>query len=376
MVSVDLKYVKVQRRRRRRKDGTVWARDYWYYRRLGAPDHGKPLPHDPSHPEFLAALREFNRRAEKAPAVMDAKSFGALVTGYRSSPEFSELSEKSRKDYGRILGKLEAQFGALPYAGITRQVVYKIRDSMSATPRTANYTIAVLRRVLGWAVDRGLLDANPASRPRQLKTKPRDEVWSPEDEGRFLERASPAMRLAFLLAIYSAQRQGDILRMAWTQYDGASLQLRQSKTGRLIKVPCHPTLRAVLDATKRAAVTILTTATGRAFKEDYFRHQWREVTKAAGLEGLQFRDLRRTAMVRLAEAGATDIEIAAVSGHEIETTRRILETYVPRTTAMAQAAISKLERHGKNVSKTKSGKQVGKKVGNTPRGRKEKTPET
>ncbi|MBF0393187.1 MAG: tyrosine-type recombinase/integrase [Alphaproteobacteria bacterium] len=247
---------------------------------------------------------------------------------------------------------------------------------MATTPRSANYTIAVLRRVLGWAVDHGLMAVNPASRPRQLRTNARDEVWSPEAEVRFLDEATPPMRLAFLLAVYTAQRQGDILRMAWTQYDGASIRLRQSKTGRLVKVPCHPTLRAVLDATKRAAVTILATESGRAFKEDHFRHQWREVTKAAGLDGLQFRDLRRTAMVRLAEAGATDIEIAAVSGHEIETTRRILETYVPRTTAMAEAAIRKLERHGRNDSKTRGGKQAGQKVGNTPPSGKGKALET
>lgn len=63
----------------------------------------------------------------------------------------------------------------------------------------------------------------------------------------------------------------------------------------------------------------------------------------AGLEGLQFRDIRRTAMVRMAEAGATAIEIAGVSGHAIDHTQRILETYIPRSAAMGRAAILKLE---------------------------------
>jgi integrase len=66
---------------------------------------------------------------------------------------------------------------------------------------------------------------------------------------------------------------------------------------------------------------------------------------AAGIEGLQFRDLRRTAMVRLAEAGVTVPEIAAISGHTIETTTRILEVYLSRNFAMAKAAIRKLERN-------------------------------
>ena len=50
-----------------------------------------------------------------------------------------------------------------------------------------------------------------------------------------------------------------------------------------------------------------------------------------------------TAIVLLGEAGCTEAQIAAVSGHSIEKTRQILETYLPRTTKMAEAAIRKWE---------------------------------
>lgn len=63
----------------------------------------------------------------------------------------------------------------------------------------------------------------------------------------------------------------------------------------------------------------------------------------AGLEDLQARDLRRTACVRMAEAGAIGKQIASVTGHSIETTRQILETYIPTTVEMARGAIEKLE---------------------------------
>jgi integrase len=104
---------------------------------------------------------------------------------------------------------------------------------------------------------------------------------------------------------------------------------------------------------------MLTDDRGPPFKGDNFRHQWRATTLAAKLDGLQNRDLRRTAMVRMAEAGAADIEIAAVSGHDIEATRRILETYLPRNSAMARAAIRKLEAAEVGNNAPKSGKQLG-----------------
>ncbi len=58
---------------------------------------------------------------------------------------------------------------------------------------------------------------------------------------------------------------------------------------------------------------------------------------------LWFLDLRRTMVVWLAEAGSTEAEVAAITGHLIDRVRTILETYLPRTGTMAASAISKLE---------------------------------
>ena len=44
---------------------------------------------------------------------------------------------------------------------------------------------------------------------------------------------------------------------------------------------------------------------------------------------------------RMAEAGATVPQIASVSGHSIEATQRILETYLPRNRDLAEVAISR-----------------------------------
>lgn len=343
MLRVEHPYVKRQERRRRRRDGTWWTRVYLYYRRDGAPDNGKRLPDDPAGPEFAATLRLYNERAAARPAKASPSSFAGLADAYQASPDFTDLAVKTRKDYGRILAGLTKSYGELPFAAIDREIIYAIRDSLKAKPHMANYTVRVLRLLLGWAVERKMLAGNPASRPRQIRTRPRHQVWSIESEAAFLDRADAPMRLAYTIGAYTAQRQADVLKITWRQYDGRRLELRQEKTGALISVPAHSALKALLDATPRRAVAIVTTAAGRPFKADHFRHAWRKVTLAAGLDGLQFRDLRRTAMVRLAEAGATEVEIAAVSGHDIETTRRILETYIPRNAAMASAAITKLE---------------------------------
>ena len=72
-------------------------------------------------------------------------------------------------------------------------------------------------------------------------------------------RAAPIeMQRALILALHTGQRQGDILRLAWTNYDGAVLTLRQGKAKRggkpapIVTVPCTAALRRMLDALTRS----------------------------------------------------------------------------------------------------------------------------
>jgi len=67
---------------------------------------------------------------------------------------------------------------------------------------------------------------------------------------------------------------------------------------------------------------------------------------AAEIEDLQYRDLRRTAVVWLGELGIEDHLIAAITGHKLDRTRKILETYMPRTTKMAGKAIALRQERG------------------------------
>jgi Phage integrase family. len=78
------------------------------------------------------------------------------------------------------------------------------------------------------------------------------------------------------------------------------------------------------------------------------RHEFRRIAKSAGI-GLQFLDLRRSAVVYLAEADCTIPQISAITGHQLDRTTRILETYLPRTAPMARAPIHKLELYRKRA---------------------------
>lgn len=268
-----------------------------------------------------------------------------LLTAYLASPEFAGLRDSTKRGYRQCAELLrEPPLGPSSLKNITPPSVTALKRSMAATPWQANAVLRVLRLVWAWGRREGFVAGeNPAADFRVLKTSPRHIVWTRLEEDLFLEWARPDLRLAYLLAIYTAQREGDLLALPWGAYDGETVSLRQSKTGELIALPATGRLKAALDATPRRATVILTDSRGLPWKPSWFQHSFAKAMKAAGVKGRRFMDLRRTAIVRLGEAGCTTGEIAAVSGHSIEYTQGILDTYLPRNSAMAAAAILKLE---------------------------------
>jgi hypothetical protein len=65
--------------------------------------------------------------------------------------------------------------------------------------------------------------------------------------------------------------------------------------------------------------------------------------------GVSFNDLRGTSVTRLALAGVTEAEIAAITGHSLRDVRSILDAhYLHRDPALAESAIAKLEKGTKS----------------------------
>jgi Phage integrase family len=275
-----------------------------------------------------------------------------LVKLYRADERYTSLAALTQKGYDqhiRVIEQWSARAGNPPLATISRKACKAFYKSMTAKPAAATAAMRVLRILLAFAVDEGEIERNPAEKMRLKGSPPRHQVWTPAQIDTFVAAAETEGRssigLAVRLGAGLGQREGDTIRLSWTAYDGAVVRLRQRKTGKLIDVPVIADLRSALDAAPRTATTIVTSeTTGRPYSEHNFGVLFREIATSAELPTeLQFRDLRRTAVVRLAEAGCSVPEIAAITGHSLRTANYILETYLPRNTTMAQNAIARLE---------------------------------
>jgi integrase len=248
------------------------------------------------------------------------------------------------KYYKRFLRDIEALGPNLPFASFSRRAVVDFIETYNKLHQRRQ-SAAVLKNLFKLARYYGVAATDETAGLRLKTNRPRDRIWTDHEVARWVEAAGAEdshMTTAFLLLQFTAQRPSDILRMAWPQYSGSAIRLRQQKTGALLDIPVHPVLRDHLDSLSRSSPTLTIVAfRGRPVKYLRFNERFRRVATRAGIDA-QARDLRRTAMLRMAEAGATVPQIASVSGHSIEATQRILETYLPRNRDLAEIAIMRL----------------------------------
>jgi integrase len=320
----------------------------YYYAWKGGPQ----LPGQPGDPEFAAAY--YGAVSKEIASKSDVVS--GLVDAYEHSPEFDALSDHTKSDYKRQFRIIEGEFGDLPIDALsdrrTRAFFFDHRDKIAKTSkRQADYFWQVSGRVFSWSLDRGKIDANPCTRGRRVYSGTRVEfVWSDEDIAKFFAVASPPLKTALLAGVWTGQRQGDILKMKWSDYDGTHIRVAQAKSRgkKRLLIKAGIPLKKWLDKLSRDGDYIVSND-GAQWRSRNFSAAWRETAEQAGITDVKNQDLRGTAVTRLALSACTEAEIVAITGHTLAQVRSILDVhYLKKDTRLGDAAIKKMERKFKS----------------------------
>ena len=318
----------------------------YYYAWKGGPR----LPGQPGDPDFAAAWLA----AQATRARPKAGTLQSILNGFQESSKWDDLAPRTQSDYVKQILRIEAKFGTFPLSALsdkrTRGIFMEWRDQLAkASRRQADYAWQVLARILSWGKERGLVDVNPcASGGRLYRGTRADKIWTDDDEAAFLASAPAHLHLPLMLALWTGQRQGDLLALTWPQYDGKVIRLRQNKTGIRVTIPVAEPLRKLLDPMRQKVGKVLVNTDGDPWTPDGFRSSFGKAQRAAGVVGVTFNDMRGTAVTRLALVECTEAEIATLTGHSLKQVRSILDAhYLHRDPQLAENAIRKLERRTK-----------------------------
>jgi integrase len=335
MVRVDLKGI---------AKASAKGRIYYYAWRGGPRLRGEP-----GSPEFMASYNEAieNRRTP------DTARFRSLVTLYKASGDYKKLADSTKRNWASWLDRIGEHFGDLRIAQFDRPekirpVIRRWRNQWADRPRTADYGMQVLSRVLSYAVDPlGKIAGNPCEGIKHLYGNDRSEIiWTDADVAHIKKTCSAEIADAVDLAGHTGLRLSDLVRVARSHVgdDAIVVTTGKSKHRREAIIPLYGALRDVLARIPKRATTILANSRGRPWTADGFGSSFNKAKIDAGMSerDLHFNDLRGTAATKFYIAGLSMREIAETLAWEEESVEKIIRRYVGRSAAI-KARIKKLE---------------------------------
>ncbi|MCA0000715.1 MULTISPECIES: site-specific integrase [unclassified Mesorhizobium] len=297
----------------------------------------------PSAPEFFASYNE----AIASRTSPDNNRFRSLVTQYKASADYKKLAESTRRNWGPWLDRIAGHFGELRIAQFDRPekirpIIRRWRAAYAETPRSADYGMQVLSRVLSYAVDPlGKIGSNPCEGVKQLYSGSRSEIiWTDSDVGHLKKTCSAEIAHAVDLAACTGLRVGDLIRLSWSHVDEDAITITTGKSRhqREAIIPLYQELRDALGRIPKRSPVILTSSKKRPWTVNGLASSFSDAKKIAWPKGvdLHFHDLRGTAATKFYTAGLTEREIAEIMGWEEDHVLRIIRRYVSRGAAIKE----------------------------------------
>ena len=209
---------------------------------------------------------------------------------------------------------------------ITRADIARVLDGIVSEGKgsTANHTLAAIRKLFNWCVDRGLMEVSPCvgiKIPAPLQSRDRVLV---DTELAAVWRASDVVGFPFgtivKLLILTGQRRGEVAAMRWDEIDfesGAwSIPAQRTKSNKAQVVPLPPQAISLLRSAPRFESPFVFMALGN--EDASFSGFSKAKARLAGLAEFgdwTLHDLRRTAASGLARLGVSPHVIERILDH-------------------------------------------------------------
>lgn len=238
----------------------------------------------------------------------------------------------------------DTQIGRITKAGAREYRSYRHQTKKNLSDTTINRDLEALRHILFWAVDEGIILANPLSRVPMVRERRKPRLMlTVTEEDNLLAAAAPHLRSIIIAALDSGMRRGEILAEGWQHVDFTRriLYVTKSKTptGEGREIPLTERLFADLEARRKSEGNVFT-FDGEPISR--IKTAWKGALRRAGLRYVRFHDLRHAFNTRLLEAGV-QVEIRrALMGHSNGEDVNSLYTHIELPTK--RTALQKLER--------------------------------
>lgn len=272
------------------------------------------------------------QKLEKAEA-RDSSTVSGLIEEYIE--KWAMPRKRSWKEDQRILNRdIRPVWGNRKAKDITKRDVVLLLESIvkRGAPIAANRTLACVRRMFNFAVERDIITTTPCITIKApSKENQRDRCLS-IDEIRALWKGldnapmSEATKLALKLQLVTAQRKGEILNAEWSEFDLETrwwtIPKNKAKNDRPHRIPLSDLAIELIQQIKK-----LNIRSRWLFPSENNKHPMRgesvgkavrrsdEIMKDAKISHFTPHDLRRTAATHMTEMGISRLVVSKILNH-------------------------------------------------------------
>jgi len=225
-----------------------------------------------------------------------AITFDVVADAFRDR-HLPKVAERTQTDYKGHLTHLSAVFGPSALDTITPVDVAAYRDKRSAKVQ-ANREIAVLSVLWNFAREAGYTkEPNPCAGIKRNKETGRRRYLTDAEFTAIHGKASQEVQDAMMLALYTGQQIGDLLRAKRSMIQGGELVFVRQKTDVAVRYRIIGRLKMLLaemTARPRSATGqwLIQSNKGQRINYRTFALHFAAAAKAAGVADVQFRDIR------------------------------------------------------------------------------------
>jgi integrase len=245
-------------------------------------------------------------------------TFDDLISRYYRSPDFLDPGERTQTVYRGTIERWRAKYGKGRVRDLEAKHVSQMMADMLPHRTAANMLRKRLRALLQFAIRQGMAERNPVLATKPYKVDSAGfHTWT-EDEIATYEARHPVgskARLALDLMLWTGQRGGDARLMGPQHVKSKRLHITQEKTGATVSLPILPALAASIVAAQPGGLVFLRSEHGKPYSSKGFGNKMRQWCDEAGLPQCSAHGLRKAAARRFAEAGCSNQQIKAWTGH-------------------------------------------------------------
>jgi integrase len=190
----------------------------------------------------------------------------ALIVAYYASADFKSLRPSTARVYRNILERFRKDYGDHDAAGMKAHNVRDLMAKKAAMPGAANRLLGLLSILMEHAIAAGWREDNPAFGVKRLRHRQAGfATWAEPDIASFRDHypLGTRERLVLELALGTAQRRGDLVRLGWRHVVNGAIVVKQNNTGVTVTVPIVGELCAALDLCPRDRLTFIAATGGR-----------------------------------------------------------------------------------------------------------------